>query len=207
MVERDVEQLYDPEAKTYLADRFVRGTCPKCKSPNQPGDNCSVCGHHYSPVDLIDPVSTLSGATPELRSARHLFIELEQLQPFLEEWTQSGDHLQPEVANYLKGHFLGEPLRDWDISRPAPYFGFEIPDSPGNYWYVWFDAPIGYMASTRQWCDRHGEAFDEWWRSRRVRNPPLHRQGHHVLSHAVLARHAQDSGFLAADARCTSTAF
>jgi methionyl-tRNA synthetase len=165
VVERDVEQLYDPEAKTFLPDRFVRGTCPKCGSPDEPGDNCSRCGHHYSPSELVNPRSTLSGATPELRKAAHLFIELEQLHPFLEEWTQSGEHLQPEIANYLKGHFLGEPLRDWDISRPAPYFGFEIPDSPGNYWYVWFDAPIGYMASTQQWCDRHGEKLDDWWRS------------------------------------------
>jgi methionyl-tRNA synthetase len=94
-----------------------------------------------------------------------LFIELEKLHGFLEDWTQSGTHLQPEIANYLKGHFLGEPLRDWDISRPAPYFGFEIPDSPGNYWYVWFDAPIGYVASTRQWCDRSGERLEDWWRS------------------------------------------
>ncbi|MEX2316282.1 MAG: methionine--tRNA ligase [Pirellulales bacterium] len=163
--ERNVAQLFDPQAGTFLADRFVRGTCPKCKSPDQPGDNCSKCGHHYSPTELIDPKSTLSGATPEVRESPHLFIELEQLHPFLEEWTQSGQHLQPEIANYLKGHFLGEPLRDWDISRPAPYFGFEIPDSPGNYWYVWFDAPIGYMASTRQWCDRTGQPFDDWWRS------------------------------------------
>jgi methionyl-tRNA synthetase len=165
VVERDVEQLFDPQAKTFLADRFVRGTCPNCKSPDQPGDNCSKCGHHYSPSELINPVSTLSGATPELRKAPHLFIELEQLHAFLEEWTQSGEHLQPEIANYLKGHFLGEPLRDWDISRPAPYFGFEIPNSPGNYWYVWFDAPIGYMASTQQWCDRNGEKLDDWWKS------------------------------------------
>ena len=163
--ERDVEQLYDPEAAMFLADRFVRGTCPKCGAPDQPGDNCSRCGHHYSPTELINPRSTISGAAPEIRTSPHLFIELEQLHGFLEEWTQSGDHLQPEVANYVKGHFLGEPLRDWDISRPAPYFGFEIPDSPGNYWYVWFDAPIGYMASTKQWCARTGERFDDWWRS------------------------------------------
>ena len=160
---KDVEQLYDPEAKIFLADRFVRGTCPQCNSPDQPGDNCSKCGHHYSPTELIDPVSKLSGAKPEIRTTPHLFIELEQLHEFLEKWTQSGEHLQPEIANYVKGHFLGAPLRDWDISRPAPYFGFEIPDSPGNYWYVWFDAPIGYMASTRQWCNRTGEEFDDWW--------------------------------------------
>ena len=164
--EADVEQLFDPEAGTFLADRFVRGKCPKCHTPDQPGDNCSKCGSTYSPADLIDPKSTLSGATPEIRSAKHLFIELEQLHEFLEDWSQNGKHLQSEIANYLKGHFLGEPLRDWDISRPAPYFGFEIPDYPGNYWYVWFDAPIGYIASTLQWCNRHGQKLDEWWKSK-----------------------------------------
>ena len=163
--EESVEQLFDPQAGTFLADRFVRGTCPKCKSPDQPGDNCSVCGQHYTPIELIDPVSTLTGAKPEVRSALHLFIELEKLHGFLAEWTQSGDHLQPEIANYLQGHFLDDPLRDWDISRPAPYFGFEIPDSPGNYWYVWFDAPIGYIASTWQWCKRNGQKLDDWWKS------------------------------------------
>lgn len=165
IVEREVTQLFDPEAGTFLADRFVKGTCPKCKSTDQYGDNCDKCGSTYSPTDLIDPQSTLSGAVPEIRSSIHLFVELEQLHEFLNEWTQSGQHLQVEVANYLKGHFLGEALRDWDISRPAPYFGFEIPDAPGNYWYVWFDAPIGYIASTKQWCDRHGEKLDDWWRS------------------------------------------
>lgn len=171
--EKDVEQLFDTEQGTFLADRFVRGTCPNCKSPDQPGDNCSKCGTTYSPAELIDPISTLSGSTPEIRTAKHLFIELEQLHDFLEEWTQTGNHLQSEVVNYLKGHFLGDAsseggrkeLRDWDISRPAPYFGFEIPDSPGNYWYVWFDAPIGYIASTQDWCDRNGEQLDDWWRN------------------------------------------
>ena len=140
----------------------------KCHSPGQYGDNCDKCGSTYSPADLIDPKSTLTGATPEVRTALHLFVELEQLHGFLEQWTQSGEHLQAEVANYLKGHFLGDPLRDWDISRPAPYFGFEIPDSPGNFWYVWFDAPIGYVASTQQWCDRHGEQLDDWWLDRQT---------------------------------------
>ncbi len=168
--EKEVEQLFDPEAGTFLADRFVRGTCPKCHATDQPGDNCSKCGTTYSPAELIDPKSTLSGAVPELRGATHLFIELEQLHAFLDEWTQSGDHLQPEISNYLKGHFLGDKekpleLRDWDISRPAPYFGFEIPDSPGNYWYVWFDAPIGYIASTQQWCDANDEKIADWWQS------------------------------------------
>ncbi len=165
--QRQVTQLYDVEAGTFLADRFVRGTCPFCELTNQYGDSCDN-GHHYSPVDLTNPISTLSGTTPEVRTADHLFLNIERFHDFLEQWTQSGEHLQPEIANYLKGHFLHEPLRDWDVSRPAPYFGFEIPDSPGNYWYVWFDAPIGYMASTRQWCDRHGEDFDDWWRSEQV---------------------------------------
>jgi methionyl-tRNA synthetase len=189
VVERDVSQLYDPQAGTFLADRFVKGTCPVCKSPDQYGDNCEKCGSTYSPTDLIDPVSTISGAKPDIRSAKHLFIELEKLHGFLAEWTQSGDHLQPEVANYLKGHFLGEPLRDWDISRPAPYFGFEIPDSPGNYWYVWFDAPIGYMASTWEWCKRHGEKFDDWWRSEQSRpNDPV--EIHHFIGKDITYFHA-----------------
>ena len=162
--EKRVAQLYDTQVRTFLADRFVRGTCPYCGREDQPGDMCQ-CGATYSPVDLKDPVSTHSGTRPEIREADHLFVELEKLHDFLEEWTQEGPHLQAEVANYLKGHFLNQPLKDWDISRPAPYFGFEIPDSPGNYWYVWFDAPIGYIASTKQWCKRHGENFDDWWRS------------------------------------------
>ena len=164
VVQEEVSQLYDPQKQTFLADRQVKGTCPFCKLPDQYGDSCDN-GHTYSPTDLIDPVSAFSGATPEIRTASHLFVQIEQLHEFLEAWTQQGDHLQPEVANYLAGHFLSEPLRDWDVSRPAPYFGFEIPDSAGDYWYVWFDAPIGYMASTHQWCQRQGEEFDDWWRS------------------------------------------
>jgi methionyl-tRNA synthetase len=173
VTERAVEQLYDPEAETYLADRFVRGKCPACSADGQYGDHCEKCLTNYAPTDLIDPKSTLSGATPELRSAPHKFIELEKLHDFLDDWTQSGTHLQAEVANYLKGHFLGEEgsednprkaLRDWDVTRPPKYFGFEIPDFPGNYWYVWFDAPIGYIGSTLQWCEQTGEDFDSWWR-------------------------------------------
>lgn len=170
---KDVQQLYDTQEKTFLADRFVVGTCPICRTENQPGDNCSNCGSTYTPAELINPISVLSGTKPEIRSAPHLFIELERLHDFLETWTQEGDHLQPEIANYLKGHFLGDSkspagrktLRDWDISRPAPYFGFDIPDAPGHYWYVWFDAPIGYLASTQQWCERQGENFDDWWQN------------------------------------------
>jgi methionyl-tRNA synthetase len=165
IVERDVSQLYDPVAGTFLADRFVKGTCPVCKAEDQYGDSCDKCGSTYSPTELIAPKSTLSNGTPEIRSAKHLFVVLEKLHKFLDEWTQSGDHLQPEVANYLKGHFLGDPLRDWDISRPAPYFGFEIPDAPGHYWYVWFDAPIGYIASTHEWCKKNKEQLEAWWKS------------------------------------------
>lgn len=165
VIEEDVTQLFDPAEKTFLADRFVKGTCPVCKTPDQYGDNCEKCGATYSPTDLIDPVSTLSGATPELRTAKHLFVEIEKLHAWLDEWTQDGRHLQDEVANYLKGHFLVKPLRNWDVSRPAPYFGFEIPDSPGNYWYVWFDAPIGYIGSTAEWCEKNGEKLEHWWKS------------------------------------------
>jgi len=144
IVERDVTQLYDVQAGVFLADRFVKGTCPKCGAPDQYGDSCEKCAATYSPGDLKDPVSTITHTRPEPRTARHLFVQIERLHAFLEEWTQGGKHLQPEVANYLKGHFLHEPLR-------------------GNFWYVWFDAPIGYMASLAQWCARHGESFEEWW--------------------------------------------
>ncbi len=173
VTQRDVEQPYDPVEETFLADRLIRGTCPHCKSPEQYGDHCGKCLTNYQPTELIDARSTLSGATPELRTAPHKFVQLEKLRGFLEEWVDSSGALQPEIANYLKGHFLEatdkagviEPLRDWDVTRPHKYFGFEIPDFEKNYWYVWFDAPIGYMASTKQWCDKHNENFDDWWRS------------------------------------------
>lgn len=168
VLEKDVEQLFDTVAGMFLADRFVRGTCPKCGKKDQPGDNC-VCGAAYSPTDLLDPVSTLSGSTPELRKALHLFVDLERMRDFLTHWTQQTDALQSEIRNYLAGQFLHEPLRPWDISRPAPYFGFEIPDFPGNYWYVWFDAPIGYIAATKQWCKIHkDQKYEDWWKSNEV---------------------------------------
>jgi len=164
VVEQDIDQLFDVEKGVFLADRFVRGTCPVCGSEDQPGDNCDKCNATYSPAELINPISTLSRSTPEVRSAKHLFVQIEKLHDFLAEWTQSGT-LPPESANYLKNFFLNEPLRDWDISRPSPYFGFEIPDSPGNCWYVWFDAPIGYIGSTQQWCDANGENIEDCWKS------------------------------------------
>jgi methionyl-tRNA synthetase len=176
VAERDVTQLYDPKAGSFLADRFVKGICPKCKSPDQYGDSCDKCASTFSPTDLIDPVSTLSGAKPELRSAKHYFVRLEPFRSFLKEWTRSNvadgvTTLQPEIANWLHGTFLSDELRDWDVSRPAPYFGFEIPDAPGNYFYVWVDAPVGYLASLtdacaagkvkgtpRQWWPKTGDA-------------------------------------------------
>ena len=160
-----VTQLFDDEKGIFLADRFVRGTCPKCGAEEQYGDSCDQCGATYSAREIVNPVSTLSGTMPSVKTADHLFIQIEELHGFLEEWTQSGDHLQSEIANYLKGHFLNEPLRDWDVSRPQPYFGFEIPDAPGHFWFVWFDAPIGYMASTKQYCDRTGDDFNQWWKN------------------------------------------
>ncbi|MDW8078400.1 MAG: methionine--tRNA ligase [Thermoguttaceae bacterium] len=181
--EKEVSQLYDPVVGTFLADRQVRGTCPRCRAPNQYGDNCDKCGAAYSPSELIDPVSSFSGVRPEVRTARHLFVQIEKLHSFLEDWIQNSGALQPEVANYLVNHFLREPLRDWDISRPAPYFGFEIPDAPGNYWYVWFDAPIGYMASTLQWCKRVGEEFDRWWRDPET-------EIHHFIGKDIVYFHA-----------------
>ncbi|TVR45298.1 MAG: methionine--tRNA ligase [Planctomycetota bacterium] len=163
IIEREVARLFDEEAGTFLADRFVKGSCPKCGAEDQYGDSCDRCGATYSATEVINPVSTISGSTPALRMSNQLFVRIEALHDFLQDWTQSGNHLQPEVANYLKGHFLGEPLHDWDVSRPAPYFGFEIPDAPGNFWYVWFDAPIGYIASCKEWCQAQGEDFARWW--------------------------------------------
>jgi len=165
VVERTVERLYDPVAKTFLADRFVKGDCPNCKSPDQYGDSCEKCGATYAATELKNPKSVHSGATPELRPSPQLFVQLQPVQPFLTEWTQRSGALQQEVANYLAGHFLDKPLQDWDVSRPAPYFGFEIPDAKGQYWYVWFDAPVGYIAATKEWCDKTGQSLDDWWRN------------------------------------------
>lgn len=175
IIERPVRQFFDPDSGAALADRFVKGTCPNCKAPDQYGDSCEKCGAAYTATELIDPKSAHSGKTPVSRSAPHWFVQIEDLHDFLNEWTQKEGHLQPEIANFLRGNFLQnpvdakdpskgiQPLRDWDVSRPAPYFGFEIPDAPGHYWYVWFDAPIGYIASTQQWCERNGEKLEDWW--------------------------------------------
>ena len=165
IVQRQVTEFLDATTGESLPDRFVTGSCPKCQAENQYGDNCDKCGASYTATDLINPISTVSDTPPVLGKQDHFFVEIEAMHAFLDAWTQDENHLQVEVANYLKGHFLHEPLRDWDVSRPAPYFGFPIPGTDEkHYWYVWFDAPIGYMASTQEWCDRTGEEFDTWWR-------------------------------------------
>ena len=159
---KSVDQLYDPEKEMFLADRFIVGSCPKCKSENQYGDNCEVCGATYDATDLIDPVSKISGATPVLKASKHFFFALSNFNEFLGDWTRSGT-LQDQVANKLS-EWLDAGLQDWDISRDAPYFGFEIPGEPGKYFYVWLDAPIGYMASFQKWCSENNVNFDDFWK-------------------------------------------
>ena len=158
---RSVVQAYDPEKGLFLADRFIKGTCPRCKAPDQYGDNCEVCGATYSPTDVIDPVSALSGATPIEKSSEHLFFQLSHFQSLLSDWI-STDSLQTPIANKLR-EWVDAGLQDWDISRDAPYFGFEIPGHPSKYFYVWLDAPIGYIASHQNLCERTGDDFDSYW--------------------------------------------
>jgi len=163
--QRAVPRLFDEQKQMFLADRFVKGACPKCNAPDQYGDACESCGATYAATELRDAKSVFTDSAPVLKDSQQFFVKLAPLQETLTDWTQQSGALQEEVANYLKGHFLDKPLQDWDVSRPAPYFGFEIPEQPGNYWYVWFDAPIGYIASTVEWCREHGGSVDEWWRS------------------------------------------
>ena len=158
---RSITQAYDPVEKMFLPDRFIRGTCPRCGAEDQNGDNCEVCGATYAPTDLADAVSVISGVTPVSRDSEHYFVRLSDFEPMLRDWTGSG-RLQSEVVNKLNEWFdIG--LQDWDISRDAPYFGFEIPGAPGKYFYVWLDAPIGYMASFRNFCNSSGVDFDTFW--------------------------------------------
>jgi methionyl-tRNA synthetase len=168
--EKVVEQLYDPQAGAFLADRFVKGTCPKCGAPDQYGDSCDKCGATYEATELKNPKSTLSGATPELKSATHCFVKLEDFRAAIAAWVERPGSLHPDMANWVRNTFLieGEPLRAWDVSRPAAYFGFEIPDLPGNYFYVWLDAPFGYIATTVAWCaavgaEKSGGDWRSWW--------------------------------------------
>lgn len=160
--EKEITQLYDEEKKMFLADRFVKGNCPNCDAAGQYGDNCEVCGATYNANELKNPVSTVSGKTPIEKKNTQLFFDLPQFTEFLREWTKSGT-LQPSVANKLN-EWIEDGLQPWDISREAPYFGFEIPDQPGKYFYVWLDAPVGYMASFKHYCDNHeGVNFDDFW--------------------------------------------
>ncbi|ARN76414.1 methionine--tRNA ligase [Oceanicoccus sagamiensis] len=158
---REITQLYDPEKELFLADRYIKGSCPKCKAEDQYGDNCEACGATYNPADLINPKSAISGATPVEKESTHYFFTLPAFEDLLKEWTRSG-RLQDQIANKL-GEWLDAGLQEWDISRDAPYFGFEIPDAPGKYFYVWLDAPIGYMASFQNYCDTAGINFDDYW--------------------------------------------
>jgi methionyl-tRNA synthetase len=164
IAKRTITQAFDAEKGLFLADRFIKGSCPRCKSPDQYGDNCEVCGATYTPNDLIDPVSALSGSTPVEKDSEHFFFDLPQFEEFLREWLASGS-LQPEIANKLS-EWVEEGLQAWDISRDAPYFGFEIPDQPNKFFYVWLDAPIGYMASFKNYVDgRSGIEFDDFWKN------------------------------------------
>ncbi|MCZ8284756.1 MAG: methionine--tRNA ligase, partial [Bacteroidia bacterium] len=169
---KTIEQFFDPEKNMFLPDRYIKGTCPKCGTKDQYGDNCENCGAVYAPTDLINPYSALSGATPVLKSSDHFFFKLsdQRCVDFLETWTQDGK-LQPEVANKVKEWFSvrtnpdgtqSEGLGDWDISRDAPYFGIEIPDAPGKYFYVWLDAPVGYLASLKNLLEKRGENYDAY---------------------------------------------
>ena len=160
---RAIKQLFDPEKNLFLADRYIVGTCPKCKTEDQYGDNCEACGSTYSPSELINPRSAISGAVPVEKESEHFFFDLPAFKDMLQQWTRSGA-LQDQVANKLS-EWLDEELQQWDISRDAPYFGFEIPGAPGKYFYVWVDAPIGYMASFKNYCDREGVDFDSYWQT------------------------------------------
>jgi methionyl-tRNA synthetase len=158
---REITQAYDQEKGLFLADRFIKGSCPRCKAEDQYGDNCEACGATYSPADLINPVSALSGTPPVEKASDHLFFTLSDFSTLLATWTRGGS-LQPAIANKLN-EWIEAGLQDWDISRDAPYFGFEIPGHASKYFYVWLDAPIGYIASFQRYCAQSGETFDTWW--------------------------------------------
>ena len=173
IVSRTIEQLFDPEKQMFLPDRFVKGECPSCHAQDQYGDNCEVCGATYSPTELIKPFSAISGATPVLKESEHYFFRLGECEDYLKQWTAGSTtladgrvqaHLQPEALNKMNEWIEGG-LQDWDISRDAPYFGFEIPDAPGKYFYVWLDAPIGYMASFKNLAARLNIDFNEYFKA------------------------------------------
>lgn len=189
---RTIEQLYDPEQNMFLPDRFVKGECPKCHSKDQYGDNCEVCGTTYRPTELINPYSAITGATPVLKESEHIFFRLSDCEAYLKEWTsgsttlvngQIQDHLQAQGRNKMQ-EWLEGGLQDWDISRDAPYFGIEIPDAPGKYFYVWLDAPIGYMASFKNYCEKQGLDFDEYFK------PDTTTEMYHFIGKDILYFHA-----------------
>ncbi|RQO76131.1 methionine--tRNA ligase [Aquitalea sp. FJL05] len=189
---RTIEQLFDPEKQMFLPDRFVKGECPKCAAKDQYGDNCEVCGATYNPTELKNPYSAVSGAKPVLKTSEHYFFRLGECADFLKGWTSgsttradgvSQPHLQPESLNKMNEWIEGG-LQDWDISRDAPYFGFEIPDAPGKYFYVWLDAPIGYMASFKNLCDSKGIDFDAWFK------PGSDAEMYHFIGKDILYFHA-----------------
>ncbi|WP_166264917.1 methionine--tRNA ligase [Marinobacter caseinilyticus] len=179
---RKITQAFDPEKNMFLADRFIKGTCPKCKTEDQYGDNCEACGATYTPAELINPRSAVSGATPIEKESEHYFFRLPEFSDFLKAWTRSGT-LQPQVANKL-AEWLDAGLQEWDISRDAPYFGFEIPDAPGKYFYVWLDAPIGYLASFKNLCDREGIDFHHFWK------PDSTAEVYHFIGKDIINFHA-----------------
>ena len=159
--DKEIEQFYDPKKKMFLSDRFIKGECPRCKAKDQYGDSCEVCGSTYSSTDLINPYSVLTGSSPIMKNTKHYFFKLSECSDFLSKWINSGI-LQKEASNKLDEWFK-TGLTDWDISRDAPYFGFEIPDAPGKFFYVWLDAPIGYIASFKNLADKNKLSFDEFW--------------------------------------------
>ncbi|MFZ4285346.1 methionine--tRNA ligase [Variovorax sp. HJSM1_2] len=190
---RTIEQFFDPEKNMFLPDRFIKGECPRCHAKDQYGDNCEVCSSVYAPTDLINPFSALSGAKPVLKSSEHFFFKLSDPRcvEFLTEWTQNGVHVQPEVAGKIKEWFgtrtnpdgsTSEGLGDWDISRDAPYFGIEIPDAPGKYFYVWLDAPVGYLASLKNLLEKRGESYDAY-----MANPDL--EQYHFIGKDIITFH------------------
>ncbi|WP_371687752.1 methionine--tRNA ligase [Snodgrassella alvi] len=190
---RTIEQLFDPEKNLFLPDRFVKGECPKCHAKDQYGDNCEVCGTTYSPTELIKPYSAISGATPVLKESEHFFFKLGECADYLKQWTAGStqlangrmqSHLQAEALNKMKEWLDDDNLSDWDISRDAPYFGFEIPDAPGKYFYVWLDAPIGYMASFKNLCTRIGVDFEQWFQ------PNTDTEMYHFIGKDILYFHA-----------------
>ena len=188
IAKKTIEQFYDPVKNMFLPDRFIKGECPKCHAKDQYGDSCEVCGATYNPTELINAYSAVSGAAPIRKETEHYFFKLSECEDFLKEWTRSGT-LQGEAANKM-GEWFASGLNDWDISRDAPYFGFEIPDAPGKYFYVWLDAPIGYMASFKNLCSKNGLDFDEYWQKDGNEGANPKTELYHFIGKDILYFHA-----------------